>query len=184
MMAWDFVMVFATSVTGVITAIVRFVMACGVTFFALQRMDASCFPGWVDHFVQLDGLAKSYRSVLVTFHIHNNPTMHVFLWVLQQEAADRRDAPANGMLPADSPKLRAAKRWRKAVICVMNPLVAAERSGLTLEEVKERDAPKKKRQSKGGDKMMKGEDDTAAGGRVNPTEIEAVNVKVQVKVDQ
>jgi len=44
------------------TAILRFVMAIGISLFALQRMDSSCFPGWVDNFIQLDGLAKSYRA--------------------------------------------------------------------------------------------------------------------------
>ena len=133
-MAWEFVQIFATSVTGIVTAIVRFALAIVATLFAVQRMDASCFPGWLDEIIQLDSLAKAFRSMLVCFHHHNNPTMHVALWRLQEGAAARR-AGAAGMLDAQSTKLKVAKRWRKAAIRVLNPQLGPYRSGLSADDV-------------------------------------------------
>jgi len=72
--------------------------------------------------------------------------MHVFLTLLQEDAVNRKkDAAKLGMMASDSPKLRAAKRWRKAAMCVLNPRVAKQRSGLTKAEVADKLAGKKKK---------------------------------------
>ena len=107
--------------TGVFAAILRVLMALGALFVAMLRVDRSLFPKWIDDLIVLDAMAKAFRSLVVMYHHHNNPSVHVFLRLIAEEAAQRKAEPA------DESKLRnlvARNRWRKYSFMVLNPKVA------------------------------------------------------------
>jgi hypothetical protein len=148
-MAYDLFQIFTTCVTGIMTAIVRFILAVVSLIFSLPRTDISIFPAWLEYYLLLDSGAKSYRGVVVLHHMHNNPIMRVFVWTLEEEAALRRTSHEEcGMLPPGHPKIRLRNKFRKRLMMIRNHTVATYRAteGLAT-EVDEEDetASKKKR---------------------------------------
>ena len=119
MHAVDFVQIFLEILVGVFSAILRVLMAFGALFVAMLRIDRSLFPKWIDDVLVLDGMVKAYRSLLVIYHHHNNPSVHVFLRLLADAAAQRKAEPVDSVR-----RLLAANRWRKYAFMVLNPSVA------------------------------------------------------------
>jgi len=125
---FDLLHVVTGSVSGVGLAITRIALSFAALVLSLSRIDRSAFAHWLDQIVVLDALAKSYRATVIMHHNHCNPCMHVFIKRLIEGAAARRAAAECGddsYAPVGSAKLRAANRWRKAVLCVYNPVVSA-----------------------------------------------------------
>ena len=123
-LADDFLQLFLQLATGVVKAIVRLAIAFGVLLIASLRVDRSLFPQWVDELIVLDQLAKSFRALVLIYHHHNNPIMHVFLNLLAQAASERR-SETTGPKSTTSRKLLVACRWRKYAFMALNPKVAA-----------------------------------------------------------
>ena len=129
-MAFDIYNIFMSCVTGIIKAIVRFVLAVVVLLFSLMRMDVSLFPAWVEYYLLLDTGSKSYQSVVVLHHHHNHPVLRVFCWLLE-DLAEARARGDPGYLPGyapdgttPNPKLKLRIRLRKWLLMHHNPKVA------------------------------------------------------------
>ena len=120
----DFLQLFLQLATGVVKAIVRLAIAFGVLLIASLRVDRSLFPQWVDELMVLDQMAKSFRALVLIYHHHNNPTMHVFLNLLAQAASERK-SETTGPETTTLRKLLVACRWRKYAFMALNPKVAA-----------------------------------------------------------
>ena len=130
--AVDLLHVFLELFTGLFGAVLRVLMALGVMFVAILRVDRSLFPKWIDEIIVLDAMAKAFRSLVVMYHHHNNPSVHVFLMLLAEAAAQRK-------ADANSPRKNAiaANRWRKYAFMVLNPKVAVYKAKYTPPEPKQ-----------------------------------------------
>ena len=117
-MLYDLYELLLSCVTGITKALVRFALVCGVTLFSLPRMDVSLFPAWLDYYVALDSGARAYHSLIVSYHQHNNPVMRVVVWLLQENAAQRR-AGAAGFVPLA--KRRVGNRFWKLYMMHRTP---------------------------------------------------------------
>ena len=101
--------------TGVFAAILRVLMALGALFVAMLRVDRSLFPKWIDDLIVLDAMAKAFRSLVVMYHHHNNPSVHVFLRLIAEEAAQRKA------------EARAARRAKMKALMSRSRQLSAER---------------------------------------------------------
>ena len=119
-MVFDFLQLFAQSVSGLTTAIVRALLALCALIVSLPRHDRSADPAWVDSIYVFDSLAKAYYATLLIYHHHNNPVVNVFAAMIATDM-ERRAEGTTGYLPADSRKLRMRNRWRKATLMLLNP---------------------------------------------------------------
>lgn len=105
-----------------VKSLVRFVLVILAVFFSLPRIDRSPFPAWVEYYLLLDSGSKSYQALIVMYNIHNNPVMRVAAWIIEEEAANRRDPAkrqAHGLVPPK--RRRIVNRWQKAYFLVKNP---------------------------------------------------------------
>jgi hypothetical protein len=139
-MLCDFLQLFTQLLSGIFKAILRILMAIGLLLVASLRIDRSVFPAWVDELIVLDAMAKSYRSVVLLYHHHNNPIVHVFIRLAAEAAEERKaKALAGSRMAGEEPKSEAdevtarkrwvaANRWRKYAFMVLNPAVAAYRA--------------------------------------------------------
>jgi len=154
-MAFDIYSIFISCVTGIIKAIVRFVLAVVVLLFSLMRMDVSLFPAWVEYYLLLDTGAKSYQSVVVVHHHHNHPVLRVFCWLVEDLAAARaRGDP--GYLPGyasdgetSNPKLKLRIKLRKLLLMHHNPKVATYRADFNPAVGDHEISEKKKKKKRG-----------------------------------
>jgi hypothetical protein len=145
-MAYDLFQIFTTCVTGVMTAVMRFVIATVTLVFSLPRTDVSIMPAWLEYYLLLDSGAKSYRGVVVLHHFYNNPVMRVFVWAVEEEASLRRTRHEEcGMLPPGHPKIRLRNKFRKRLMMIRNHQVATYRATESVAtEVVLEDSTKKK----------------------------------------
>ena len=92
---YDIIMMFLKMATGIVTALVRFVLAMVIALFTLPRMDASPLPGWVERYLLLDAGSQSYHAMILLHHRHSNPVMNIAVqvWTL---AAFHRDECLEG----------------------------------------------------------------------------------------
>jgi Retinol binding protein receptor len=89
-MLYDVVQAYLTMFTGIVTAIVRMVTVLGVTILSMPRLDQTPMPAWLGRYLLLDTATRSYRGVLVQHHAFNHPIAVVFLHVLSDAVASRR----------------------------------------------------------------------------------------------
>ena len=115
-MAYEMYEMLLQMATGVVKSLVRFVIVVVIALISLPRVDHSPFPAWVEAYLLLDSGSKSYQGVVLLYHIHNNPCVHVFIWLLQEGGEARQ----KGILP---PRTAMHNKWRKALFLVRNPKV-------------------------------------------------------------
>ena len=128
----DFSQTFIQLFTGATTAVIRFLLALVVLFFALSRVDKSLNPEWIDDMVVLDTMVRAYRATVMIYHQHSNPVLHVFISILKKDSAIRRselkeDEDDGYTRPNRSRKVIVINRWRKWRFLLKNPAVVSYR---------------------------------------------------------
>jgi hypothetical protein len=59
--------------TGIVSAIIRFVMLIVVALLGIMRVDRPLFPDWIEATVSLDSANLSFNATVLLYHWHNNP---------------------------------------------------------------------------------------------------------------
>ena len=77
-------------VTGVITAIVRLILAIGIALITLPSAATSPLPAWVERYTLLDQGSKSFQAAIKAYHRFNNPIFRVACWLLVEDSEQRR----------------------------------------------------------------------------------------------
>ena len=138
--AFDLYKILLQIVAGLVTALVRFVLVVITALFSLPRLDRSPFPAWLEVYLLLDSGSKSYQGVILLHHTMNNPVMRVAAWIMQEDAAARRDqasATRRGLVSAE--RRRISNRWNKLWMMHKNPAIAAYSTsgakGVQLKEI-------------------------------------------------
>lgn len=106
---YDLIQLFLQLYTGIMTAIVRFIMVVVIGLVSIPRLDRSPMPAWLERYLLLDNGSKSYQGVILQQHTFNNPVGHCAAWAfneLVKDAAARRKMHGT----ADSPDARGRTR--------------------------------------------------------------------------
>ena len=139
--AFDLYKILLQIVAGIVKSLVRFVLVVVTVLFSLPRLDRSPFPAWVEMYLLLDSGSKSYQGVILLYHTMNNPVMRVAAWMIQEDAAARKDPATAAQLGlVSAKKRRISNRWNKAWMMYKNPAIAAYSSygekGVAMKEMK------------------------------------------------
>jgi hypothetical protein len=75
---FDFFLLQMAILAGIVAAISRFGILCGILFVSVMRIDVNSMPEWITQFMYLDNFNKSYYGSILVQHCQNNPVMITF----------------------------------------------------------------------------------------------------------
>ena len=75
-------MFFLAIMSGIATAIARFITMIVIMLFGMVRLDKPIYPSWILNKIWLDFGNMSYYGLVKMHHLHNNPIMLTFHRIL------------------------------------------------------------------------------------------------------
>ena len=79
---FDFFLLQLAILAGIVSAITRFGILCGVLFLSIMRIDVNGAPEWFSNILYLDSFNKAYYASILVQHTHNNPIVITFYSLL------------------------------------------------------------------------------------------------------
>lgn len=146
--AYDLFQSFMQMYTGIVTALVRFILVVVIGLLTLPRLDRSPMPAWVERYLLLDTGSKAYHATILQYATFNNPLGRTFAWIMEDilkksraarsgSQAGSSHAAGNGLTAVQR---RVSRRWQLAVLLLRNPSLRTHRCRLTRAEVEQREA--------------------------------------------
>jgi hypothetical protein len=87
---YDTAQLFASTYTGITTAITRVCTLIPLALISLMRLDEDIFPPWISRYMVLDASHKAFMAAVHVHHINNHPIMLTFKHVVLEHLIELR----------------------------------------------------------------------------------------------